>query len=132
MLQCIESEGADTVFENLLITGGLAEGDWDSPDKLGGGMRNNNNSPTLTDCTFIECCQVVPPNSFFDNGGNDYDSWCDECRANVDCVGEVDAADLGLLLSAWNTTEAQYDINNDGVVGGGDLGLLLNSWGPCP
>jgi hypothetical protein len=76
-------------------------------EEFGGGMLNHDSSPTLTNCTFIECCQVVPPNSFIDKGGNDYESWCDECRANVDCVGEVDAADLGLLLSAWNTTEAQ-------------------------
>ena len=88
----------------------------------GGGMRNIYGSPTLTNCTFTECCQVYPPNSFFDKGGNDYDSWCDECRADVDCDNEVNAADLGLLLSAWNTTEAQYDIDGDGVVGGGDLG----------
>ena len=96
-------------------------------------VQNRNNSiPICEACIFTECCQVVPPNSFIDDGGNDYDSWCTDCRVNVDCVGEVDAADLGLLLSAWNTTEAQYDIDGDGVVGGGDLGLLFVGWGPCP
>ena len=102
-------------------------------DDYGGGMYNYlDSSPTLENCTFTECCQIVPPNSIIDKGGNDYESWCDECRANVDCVGEVDAADLGLLLSGWNTTEAQYDLDGDGVVGGGDLGAFLVAWGACP
>ena len=38
VLQCVSDEGPDTVFENLLITGGLAEGDF--PDNAGGGMYN--------------------------------------------------------------------------------------------
>lgn len=55
---------------------------------------------------------------------------------NDDC--EVDGADLGLLLAAWNGDECFYDLNADGIVNGavdgGDLGILLAAWGdyPCP
>ncbi len=50
-------------------------------------------------------------------------------RADLDCSGQVDGADLGLLLSAWGTPNPQADIDNDGIVGGPDLGLLLSRWG---
>ncbi len=47
--------------------------------------------------------------------------------------GVVDAADLGLLLTAWGEcTEDEAciaDLSGDGVVDGADLGLLLASWG---
>ena len=46
VLICESGEGAGTVFENLLITGGYTF-------DYGGGMYNyNNSSPTLTGCTF--------------------------------------------------------------------------------
>ncbi len=42
--------------------------------------------------------------------------------------GEVDGADLGLLLAAWESSEEAADLNNDGTVDGADLGLLLANW----
>ena len=67
-----------------------------------------------------------------DLGGNDYDSWCDECRANIDCRNDgVDAEDLGYLLARWDTDDPQCDLDGDGVVRAGDLGLLFAAWGPC-
>ena len=42
--------------------------------------------------------------------------------------GHVDGADLGQLLSAWNTS-GPGDLNGDGNVTGADLGLLLAAWG---
>jgi len=44
----------------------------------------------------------------------------------------VDGADLGSLLGAWGTADAEADLNADGVVDGADLGMLLGAWGPCP
>ena len=99
---------------------------------IGAGMFNLSSSPTLTDCTFTECCQVDPPRSIIDLGGNDYDSWCDECRADVNCQDNaVNSADLGYMLAAWGTTDPQCDLDGDGFVRAADLGLLLGYWGPC-
>ncbi|MFP8870809.1 MAG: right-handed parallel beta-helix repeat-containing protein [Myxococcota bacterium] len=68
VLICENEETALTVFENLMITGGLADGD--SPDNRGGGMYNEYySSPTLIDCTF-------EGNSAVDGGGmyNEFNS----------------------------------------------------------
>ena len=43
------------------------------------------------------------------------------CPWDLNGDGQVDGADLGILLGGWG---APYD--------GGDLGELLASWGPCP
>ncbi|MFG0257460.1 MAG: RHS repeat-associated core domain-containing protein [Phycisphaerales bacterium JB043] len=53
------------------------------------------------------------------------------CFADLDGDGDVDGADLGLLLGAWGTS-GPADLNNSGSVNGSDLGLLLGAWGPCP
>lgn len=56
----------------------------------------------------------------------------------VGCLGDlnfdltVDAADLGLLLAAWDQLDLLADLNDDGIVGADDLGLLMSLWGPCP
>lgn len=42
--------------------------------------------------------------------------------------GAVDGADLGLLLSEWDTNNTDADLNDDGIVDGADLGILLASW----
>ncbi len=95
-------------------------------------MYNNGSSSILADCTFAECCQVDPPRSFVDAGGNDYESWCDDCRADVNCRDNaVNAADLGILIGSWGTSDPQCDINGDGTVSAADLGLLIGAWGPC-
>ncbi len=53
-----------------------------------------------------------------------------------DCVGDfnqdgmIDGADLGFLLSLWNTAGA--DLDGDGNTDGADLGMLLAAWGDCP
>ncbi len=47
---------------------------------------------------------------------------------DVNADGSVNGADLGLLLAAWETSNAAADVNGDGVVDGADLGLLLSNW----
>ena len=44
--------------------------------------------------------------------------------------GQVNGADLGILLASWGTCPppCPADINGDGVVNGADLGLLLAAW----
>jgi len=57
---------------------------------------------------------------------------CD-CEADFSGNGQVDAADLGILLSVWGTSPAngQGDLNHDGIVSAPDLSALLTQWGPC-
>ncbi|MFO0826642.1 MAG: right-handed parallel beta-helix repeat-containing protein [Phycisphaerales bacterium] len=47
---------------------------------------------------------------------------------DLDCDGDVDAADLGLLLGAWGTNNEDADLDDDGIVAAGDLGILLGAW----
>ncbi len=54
------------------------------------------------------------------------------CDADLNGDGMVDGADLGLLLSSWDTSNDAPDLNNDNTVNGDDLGALFASWGRCP
>ena len=51
VVQCVSSEGPDTVLEGFTITGGNANG-LGGPDSRGGGMHNQDSSPTVINCTF--------------------------------------------------------------------------------
>jgi predicted outer membrane repeat protein len=86
----------------------------------------------MTACVFTECCQNVP--YFFGSDPelmNDLGWPCADCVGDVTCDAMVNAGDLGRLLSAWDTTQQRYDLNEDGIVNAADLGLLLGAWGPC-
>ena len=48
---------------------------------------------------------------------------------DFDGNGEVNGADLSILLSAWGTTDPQADLDGNGEVGGSDLAILLGGWG---
>ncbi len=51
-------------------------------------------------------------------------------RADTNCDGVVDGADLATVLSEWGAcVGCAGDLNTDGVVDGNDLGILLSSWG---
>ncbi|MBM4110844.1 MAG: hypothetical protein FJ254_05730 [Phycisphaerae bacterium] len=52
------------------------------------------------------------------------------CAADLDGNGAVSGADLGLLLTLWNSV-GSADLNGDGIVDAADLGALLAAWGPC-
>ena len=56
------------------------------------------------------------------------------CRAacDIDCDGNVNGADLGLMLAEWGPGYGPADLNGDGAVDGADLGALLSRWGPVP
>ena len=54
------------------------------------------------------------------------------CAGDLDGTGEVDGADLGLLLGAWDTNDPAADLDASGLVDGADLGLLLGAWVPAP
>ena len=57
-----------------------------------------------------------------------------ECPGDLFVDGQVNGADLGVLLSQWGpaSQSTTSDIDTDGVVNGADLGLLLSNWGSCP
>ena len=56
-------------------------------------------------------------------------------RADLNCDGIIDGADLGVMLLNWGPCpgtgagSCQGDINHDGSVDGADLGQLLVNWG---
>ncbi|MCH2162059.1 MAG: FG-GAP-like repeat-containing protein [Phycisphaerales bacterium] len=54
------------------------------------------------------------------------------CLGDINGDGQVNGADMGLLLAGWGPcTVCQGDFNDDGAVNGADLGLLLGAWGLC-
>jgi len=59
---------------------------------------------------------------------------CDPCPGDVNFDGQVNGADISVLLGFWglNGKPVAADINRDGVVNGADLAQLLGSWGECP
>jgi hypothetical protein len=52
------------------------------------------------------------------------------CPEDLNDDGQVDGADLGILLSQWGVG-GSADLDGSGVVDGADLGTLLAAWGPC-
>jgi len=59
---------------------------------------------------------------------------CDPCPGDVNFDGQVNGADISVLLGFWGLTGKpnNADINGDGTVNGADLAELLGSWGECP
>ena len=53
------------------------------------------------------------------------------CAADFNGDGQVDGADLTLLLGAWGTANQTFDIDGNGTVDGGDLVIILGTWGDC-
>lgn len=54
------------------------------------------------------------------------------CEGDLTQDGEVNGADLAILLGEWGVCEnCESDINEDGQVNGADLSLVLSSWGSC-
>lgn len=57
------------------------------------------------------------------------------CPADLNGSGQVDGADLALVLSTWGLCEGprcdDADLTGDGAVDGADLAELLASWGEC-
>lgn len=54
----------------------------------------------------------------------------DYTPGDLDGDGDVDGADLAILLGQWNSMDCgPADITNDGIVGGADLAVQLGNWG---
>lgn len=48
--------------------------------------------------------------------------------ADINGDGDVNGADLALVLAGWSNTSGSADINLDGIVNGADLALVLAAW----
>ncbi len=84
-----------------------------------------------------ECVALVeslPACGACDPGGNGIIDSCEDCMADFDGDGEVDAADLAALLGAWGPCPGgcPEDLSGDCEVDSFDLAILLGSWGLCP
>jgi len=60
----------------------------------------------------------------------DANSVPNDCSADINSSGAVDAADVAMMLANWGQS-GTGDINGDGSVAGDDLAQLLSAWGPC-
>ena len=104
-----------------------------SSSGFGGGIRARYGyTPVVLSGTTV--CDNTPDQIYgpiADMGGN---TLC-ICPADFNNDGEVNGADLGILLAYWGPCTGLpcfEDLNNDGEVNGADLGLFLSMWGPCP
>jgi hypothetical protein len=68
-----------------------------------------------------------------DLGGNIFESTCaGACPGDFDGNGQVDGADLTVLLSDWGGCPGcTSDLDGNGTVNGADLTILLSNWGTC-
>jgi hypothetical protein len=101
-------------------------------NKVGGGVKSRFGFPAVTlEETIV--CENAPDEidgPYIDLGMNEL---C-VCPADFTGNGEVDGADLGILVAFWGpcrSADCPADLNHDGIVNGSDLGLLLGWWGPC-
>jgi hypothetical protein len=69
---------------------------------------------------------IVAPKSSADQNGDFVPDDCQTALPDLDGNGVVNAADLAILLGAWNTAGA--DLNGDGTTDALDLAVLLGAW----
>jgi hypothetical protein len=73
---------------------------------------------------------VIAPPSATDINGNLVPDECEALLGDVDGDGDVDGADLGIMLATWgDCSGCAADLNRDGTVDGADLGVLLSGFG---
>ncbi len=54
------------------------------------------------------------------------------CLGDLNGDGQVDAADLAILLGEWGESGPLGDLDFNAVVNAADLAILLGAWGQCP
>ena len=115
VLICQTGEGADTVFENLVVRNGFADN--------GGGMRNGGSRPTLTNCTFTG--NVAQQ---YGGGVQGLSSW--SIMTNCTFTGNEAPSGGGLYSSSGNPTltNCTFTGNEAGTGDGG--GVLLSFSNP--
>ena len=102
-------------------------------ENRGGGIFNDTNSGFTTVENSVVCGNWRGQIAGFytDRGGNLISDQCDCHPSDINCDGNVDGADLTILLGYWGTENTRADLNFDGIVDGADLTILLGDWGDC-
>jgi len=110
-----------TVSGNVAVTGG---GVWVRPGYSDLALANT------------EICGNFPDaisGQYEDIGKN---TLCTGCRGDVNNNGQVDGADVSIMLGYWGFSPigvpVSADLDNSGVVDAADLAILLANWGVCP
>ncbi len=93
--------------------------------------------PGYTDFLLIDtevCANAPTPfvGRYTDGGGN---LFCSGCRGDLNSDGQVNSADIGILLGFWGFPgvgiPVAADLNNDAVVDAADLTIQISNWGSC-
>ena len=121
VVKCINGEGADTVLEGFTITGGNANGL--NPDDHGGGIYNEQSSPTVTNCT-------ISGNSA-GYGGGMFNWTCNPTVTNCTFSDNSVSGWGGGMYNNDNSnplvTNCAFSGNSAGSYGGG-----IYNWGSSP
>ena len=84
-------------------------------------------------CLFISCTAFAAFALALPAHADDVIPGCPSCKGDLNGDGQVDGADLGILLGNWGTNDLCSDLDGSGNVDGADLGILLGFWGKvCP
>jgi hypothetical protein len=114
VVECTQGEGADTLFENLVFSGGLAAGNWS--DNQGGGMYLSSASPTLLNCIFVGNVAT------FDGGGVYSGVACTPTFRNCGFIENSSGFDgAGMYTDGSSATleACAFVLNSSGFNGGG-------------
>ena len=76
----------------------------------------------------LDSCDIVAGAE--DDNKNGYPDPCELDRGDVNLDGNVDAADLSVVLSYWGAVGFPIgDLNHDGFINAVDIAILLDHWG---
>ncbi len=85
----------------------------------------------LDDCNHNGVADIIDLSM---SGHDDDGDWnIDTCSTGTPDLfvdGQVNSADLSLMLSMWGGNDPRGDLNFDGLIGASDLAMLLAGWGP--
>jgi len=81
------------------------------------------------DCAAAGATWGGPGTNCADTNGNGTPDACESNPADLNHDGNVNSADLGILLGSWGQAGGPADLSGDGVVGSADISILLGAWG---